>query len=187
LEAAVEVIERHGVGELKLRDLARRVGVSHGAPANHFKDRQALLSALALDGFRQLRATLEAVLREQHDSPLDALRACGVAYVRFAADNRAHFEVMFQRELLADPELLAAAGGCFELLMGVVGDVQGRTVQPATDQPLSALGAWSIVHGLATLHVQGLLPEAMCNDTMALAEQVLLAMQRTAIGLGNAR
>ncbi len=188
LEAAEVAIREHGVAELRLRDLARRVGVSHGAPANHFRDRNALLVALAVQGFDKLREAQAEVLAQQHDSPLDALHAIGVAYVRFSVEHPAHFEVMFQRELLMDPKLLQAAGRTFEQLMGVIGDVQGNGEgAPRGDVPLGALGAWALVHGLANLHAMGLLPSAICNDVPKLAAEVLAAMTRIVEGQAGSK
>src|SRR6476660_7136325 len=90
LEAAAEAITEHGVAELRLRDLARRLGVSHGAPANHFRDREDLLIALAVQGFERLTAHQRKALDAKHTTPAAALNALGVAYVEFARDNPSH-------------------------------------------------------------------------------------------------
>src|SRR5918995_2060808 len=84
LEAAVEAIDESGPAALSLRDLARRAGVSHAAPAHHFGDKAGLLTALAIEGFNRLADALDAS-REATGSLLES----GVTYVRFAADNRA--------------------------------------------------------------------------------------------------
>jgi AcrR family transcriptional regulator len=183
LAAGIEAIKEHGVAELRLRDLARRVGVSHGAPANHFKDRADLLTALAVDGFERLADAQRQALEREHASPSDALIAIGVVYVQFAVDNPAHFEVMFQRDLLGRPEVMKAGGGSFQMLMGVVSDVRGKGEAPSDDNALGALGSWAVVHGLAGLHAQGLLPAAICKDVPGLAANVLAAMKRIAEGL----
>src|SRR6478736_10491603 len=89
LTAALDVIRTEGPGALSLRDLARRAGVSHAAPAHHFKDRTGLLTAIAAEGYALFADALA-------DAP--DLRERGVAYVRFAATHPAHFQVMFQPE-----------------------------------------------------------------------------------------
>jgi AcrR family transcriptional regulator len=203
LEAASAAIAEHGLAQLRMRDVTRRVGVSHGAPANHFKDRDALLVALAIQGFERLIERQRQALTEQHETPVDgiapalrgdapaaALIAIGVVYVQFAADHPAHFEVMFQRRLLHDPELAQVAARCFEQLVAAVGAVGGKPVggiAPALrggapgksgarrEHELVALGAWALVHGLATLHTQGLLP-AERGDVAKIASRVLAAM-----------
>ncbi|MEU2234324.1 TetR/AcrR family transcriptional regulator [Streptomyces vietnamensis] len=140
LAAALDVIAAEGPGALSLRDLARRAGVSHAAPAHHFKDRTGLLTAIATQGYGLLAEALA-------DAP--DLRERGVRYVRFAVAHPAHFQVMFQPDLhrADDPELLAAKErAATELRAGV-------TALPAgTDAPRdTGVAAWSLAHGFATL------------------------------------
>src|SRR5689334_25241030 len=90
LSAALDVIATDGPTALSLRDLARRAGVSHAAPAHHFKDKAGLLTAIAIDGYERLAVALEAG---------SSLLELGAAYVRFALDHPAHFEVMFSPDL----------------------------------------------------------------------------------------
>jgi AcrR family transcriptional regulator len=178
LEAASQAIAEHGVAELRMRDLTRRIGVSHGAPANHFKDREALLVALAIQGFERLIDRQRVVLDASHASPAAALVAIGIAYVQFAADYPSHFEVMFQRRLLLrDPELASVAARCFEQLLGAVAATTPKPRKPdgRKQNELVALGAWALAHGLATLQTQGLLP-ADRKGVAKVASDVLAAM-----------
>ncbi|MET9516714.1 TetR/AcrR family transcriptional regulator [Streptomyces sp. NPDC002994] len=141
LSAALDVIRTDGPAALSLRDLARRAGVSHAAPAHHFKDRTGLLTAIATEGHDLLTAAL---------SDAADLRDAGVRYVRFAVDHPAHFQVMFQPDLLRpdDPELLAAKARSYEQLRtGVATLPAGRT----TDPEITGIAAWSAAHGFATL------------------------------------
>jgi AcrR family transcriptional regulator len=182
LEAAAEAIAEHGVAQLRLRDLTRRLGVSHGAPANHFKDRDALLAALAVQGFERLIACQRDVLAARHPNPTAALMAVGTAYVQFAADNPSHFEVMFQRRLLLqDPNVASAAARCFEQLLGVVAASAPKPSKSGgrKHNELQALGAWALAHGLATLQTQGLLP-AVRADVAKTASSILAAMTELA-------
>ncbi|HEY9372254.1 TetR/AcrR family transcriptional regulator [Streptomyces sp.] len=142
LTAALDVIAAEGPSALSLRDLARRAGVSHAAPAHHFKDRAGLLTAVATEGYE----LLAGALGEATD-----LRDAGVRYVRFATDHPAHFQVMFQPDLYRtdDPELLAArelAGG--RLRAGISGLPTGHG---GPDPRLAGVAAWSLAHGFATL------------------------------------
>ncbi len=91
LSTAAEAIAESGPAALSLRELARRAGVSHAAPAHHFGDKAGLLTALATQGFD----LLADALRQAGDDLLDT----GVAYVGFAVRHRAHFDVMFRPEL----------------------------------------------------------------------------------------
>ena len=87
LERAAEVIAEHGVEGLSLRALARDLDVSHAAPAAHFRDRKALLSALAQDGFWQCVEVMQAASDAAGQDPVARYRALGRAYVQFARDN----------------------------------------------------------------------------------------------------
>src|SRR5947207_2091303 len=103
LDAAIGAIEESGPAGWSLRELARRAGVSHAAPAHHFGDKTGLLTAIAVEGYTLFADTLERTA----DDFLDT----GLAYVRFAIDHKAYFEVMFRPELYRadDPEVIAAA------------------------------------------------------------------------------
>ncbi|UYQ62547.1 TetR/AcrR family transcriptional regulator [Streptomyces peucetius] len=139
LNAALDVIRTEGPSAVRLRDLARRAGVSHAAPAHHFKDRTGLLTAIAAEGYELLAQAL---------SKAPDLRERGVAYVRFALDRPAHFQVMFQPDLYRgdDPALLAAKElASAELHAGVT------TLDASPDPRTAGIAAWSLAHGFATL------------------------------------
>ena len=105
LDEAIAVIGEAGSGAVGLRDLARRVGVSHAAPAHHFGDKRGLLTAVAAEGYRLFASALRDEYERTH-----SFRELGVAYVRFAVEHRPYFEVMFRPELyrIEDPELTEA-------------------------------------------------------------------------------
>ncbi|MFE1324489.1 TetR/AcrR family transcriptional regulator [Streptomyces sp. NPDC058741] len=142
LTAALDVIAADGPSALSLRGLARRAGVSHAAPAHHFKDRAGLLTAIAAEGFGLLATTL----REAGD-----LQEAGVRYVRFAREHPAHFQVMFTPEHLrtGDLELNTARALAGDALRDAVTAVpaEGR----GADARLAGVAAWSLAHGFATL------------------------------------
>ncbi|WP_415947373.1 TetR/AcrR family transcriptional regulator [Streptomyces sp. KLOTTS4A1] len=148
LTAALDVIAAEGPGALSLRDLARRAGVSHAAPAHHFKDRTGLLTAIAEEGY----GLLADALADAAD-----LRERGVRYVRFGIEHPAHFQVMFRPDLLHgdDTALLAArARAGAELRAGVAG-VAGVAGMPEAGRGdsarLAGIAAWSLAHGFTTL------------------------------------
>ncbi|MFJ5541126.1 TetR/AcrR family transcriptional regulator [Micromonospora chalcea] len=161
LDAAADAIAESGPAALSLRELARRAGVSHAAPAHHFGDKAGLLTAFATQGFD----LLADALRQAGDDLLDT----GVAYVGFAVRHRAHFDVMFRPELYRadDPELTAARARSGDVLRDRVTRHTGR--EPDTD----ALAAWSIVHGFATLWLSGALPPRTGDDPEAAARTVI--------------
>jgi AcrR family transcriptional regulator len=95
LAQAEQTLRQHGLDGLSLRELARQIGVSHGAPRRHFADRQALLEALAESGFGRLGAQLRAAADTAGEDYEARLHAIGLAYVRFAISDAALLELMF--------------------------------------------------------------------------------------------
>jgi AcrR family transcriptional regulator len=164
LEEALELIAAEGSSAVSLRSLARRLGVSHAAPANHFPDKAALFTAIAVAGFELLGAAIEDVVRRAGPDATAAQRlaAAGRAYTGFALAHRAHFAVMWQRDLLHpdDPALVAAGDATFALLLGGVRDVQAEGGAAGADPEIVAYLAWSAVHGLAALWLGGSLQHA---------------------------
>jgi AcrR family transcriptional regulator len=151
LAAAREELTLVGVGELSLRAVARRAGVSHAAPKHHFSHRAGLLSALAADGFTALAAQLDTVVT-RGGSPLHRLVSAGHAYLRFAQDEPALFDLMYRPELLssADPALLASKRAAFGILVQAVDDAR-EDLRPDIGTDNVALLAWAAVHGMAVL------------------------------------
>jgi AcrR family transcriptional regulator len=164
LDAALELVAREGPSAVSLRSLARRLGVSHAAPANHFPDKAALFTAIAIEGFTLLAAAIEDGARRLGPGATASqrFRAAGQAYTGFALAHPAHFAVMWQRDLLHrdDPELAAAGDATYGLLLGGVRDVQSEGWAPGSDPETVALLAWSVVHGLAALWLGGSLQRA---------------------------
>ena len=162
LAAASEVIAESGPAALSLRELARRAGVSHAAPAHHFGDKAGLLTALAADGWSMLADELAAAGPD--------LREAGVAYIRFAVGHRAHFDVMFRPELYhaEDPEVAAARDRAGESLAEQVGAITGDE-----DARAAGLAAWSIAHGFAALWLGGAFPPDIGTNAEAAARPVL--------------
>lgn len=162
LLAAVDEIVRHeDVGAVTLREAARRAGVSHAAPAHHFGDKAGLLTAYAAEGFAALRERLVRAGGEAEAAGEPALRAIGLAYIRFAVEQHGHFAVMFRPELLDEdrPGFREVCGGAFRVLVDAV---RALHPDPKPEDPqilFAATGAWSIVHGFATLWLEGNLPE----------------------------
>src|SRR3989442_13109070 len=105
------MVEERGVEALTLREVGRRGGVSQAAPYHHFKDKEALLAAVAEEGFNKLSEAMEDARAVAGSSPRARVRATGVGYVRFAVRHPSHFRVMFSGILpVADHPTLHKAG-----------------------------------------------------------------------------
>ncbi|MFE3442726.1 TetR/AcrR family transcriptional regulator [Nocardia sp. NPDC059180] len=149
VRAAVELLEEGGASELSLRAAARRAGVSTAAPYRHFADRDALLSAVAAVGYRELATDLAAA----HPAPTtaDDLSAIAIAYVRFALDRPGLFRVMFAEPCdPTSPERLAAT----EAIKAYVTSI-AQQVFPESDPEAMTTALWALVHGLAFLYLDG--------------------------------
>jgi AcrR family transcriptional regulator len=132
LKAAASEIERRGFETLSLRELASLIGVAHSAPYRHFADRDALLAALATQGFAELLKRYKDGARRK--TPEVRLRACGQAYLKLATDRPQLFRLMFASDLLsgalpADPALAEAATACYVAL-----EERVRATRPNADE-----------------------------------------------------
>lgn len=160
LDAALEQVREEGAAALSLREVARRAGVTHAAPYRHFASKEALVAAVAEEGFRTMRETLVGAL-DPAAGPGENLGRIGVAYVRFAVGHPSHFRVMYgtgQGDPASFPEMEEAGRGAFDVLVTTV--EAGVRAGELRDEPIPSLSlaAWSIVHGLASLLVEGKLP-----------------------------
>lgn len=161
IDGAIALITEQDIGSLSLREVARRVGVSHAAPYRHFADKEALLAAVAEEGFVGLT---EAMLQQQQqapDHPLRRLEATGVGYVKFAIAHPSHYRVMFGsflKEQCPHPERAQVGYQAFEVLLNAITAGQQAGAVRSGDALQLALVAWSTVHGLAMLLIDGRLP-----------------------------
>ena len=173
LDAAHDVVATDGLEGLTLRAIARRAGVSHGAPLRHFPTLAALLSAVAADGFVRLVATIDERLdaMSSNAGPLTALEriaVAGRAYIEFALADPGVFAVMFRPERVdvRDPGYLAEGYRSFRQLVGLVEAAQAEDWHPG--EPADALAGvlWSHVHGLAELALHGGIRAALGDDAL---------------------
>jgi len=147
LDGALVTIEADGPAALSLRDVARRAGVSHAAPAHHFGDKAGVLTAIAAEGYTLLAVALRDALVDSGDDLMQG----GIAYIRFALEHRAHFEVMFRPELYRpdDQAVTEARQEAAEILFGAVRGILGE----ASEEEVwgGVIAVWSFTHGFATL------------------------------------
>ena len=181
LDAALRIVATQGTEALTLRAVARAAGVSQAAPYRHFTNKEAVLAAVAEEGFRALNAAMRAAI-EAGASPLERLRAAGMSYVTFATSHPAHFRVMFGRELAdrsASPALRQVATQTFDTVVDTIAECQragvARSEESAADL---ALTAWSSVHGLAALLVNGVVDRAVSEVAQIVTRDLFLGLGR---------
>jgi AcrR family transcriptional regulator len=164
--ALLEAAERSlGRGELSLRELAREVGVSHAAPRRHFADKQALLDALAEDGFERLGHELDEALAAAGGSLRAKLAAFAHAYVRFATQHAALLELMFAGKHRAD-RLREAADRAFSAPLALFAAAQQTGEIVAGDPERVGTVALATLQGIAALANNGMLGEADLDDVV---------------------
>jgi AcrR family transcriptional regulator len=153
LAAARDLLDEGGVPAVSLREAARRVGVTPAASYRHFADKDALLVALAVQGFDEFAEAMKAAFADAEEPMADM----GVAYVQFAVERPGLFRLMLG-PAVADrsrsPELLDAIARSTQLFYS--GMKTRKDVKP--DDPVAALRSWATMHGLATLAIDQMLP-----------------------------
>lgn len=172
LSAGLKLLNARGPAGVSLREVARLAGVSHNAPYRHFENREALLAALAADGFEALTAAMEHAA-EDKTGP-DRLRAIGMAYVAFARKEPARYLLMFGPELEKKAHLVlkAAADKSFAILRQTI-----EVVAPQEIERAATIGAWALAHGLSHLVADRQLTQDL------ISEKKLTELVRTVLGI----
>ena len=174
VDAAVAALNETGADDLSLRDIARRVGVSHAAPAHYFADKAGLLTVVATEGFELFTRHLSHAMTTAPDKPVDQLPYLGRAYAEFAELHPGHFEVMFRPTLIRTREPLysAASGAAFEALRNHVEQCQRAGWRADADNGMLTAAAWALAHGISVLRNQGSLarhfPDVSLEAVMAI-------------------
>lgn len=155
IEAALELVSLKDVESLSLREVARRVGVSHTAPYRHFADKDALLAAVAEEGFQLLRQQLKTAMHQATSDSLKQLQTIGMAYIQFALDHASHYRIMFgaygATSAQKTPALAEAAMQALMVIINSIVAGQQAGVMRTEDPQQLAWAAWALVHGLAML------------------------------------
>ena len=151
-QAAADVIVEKGLGSFSLREVARRAGVSHAAPAHHFGDTAGLLTSLAIEAFEYLHTQTAEAAASETDAAA-ALTAIGRAYVRVGLENPAHCEVVFRHDLVNadDPEYLTAGAAAYGVLEAALIDL-ADDINPDLDLANAGKLCWAAMQGLVVLY-----------------------------------
>jgi AcrR family transcriptional regulator len=180
IRAGVEILAEQGVGGLSLRQVALRAGVSHAAPYAHFADKQSLIAAISTDGFRRLYEKLAETASANLLDPRRQLLETAAAYLEFAAEDPAHFKIMFSGILEQEkdyPEFVDASKKNYELMVGIVQACQAAGVLPSEPAEQTAVSIWATVHGLAALSIEKQIPRTLL-ERHSPAEILRGALQR---------
>lgn len=175
LNASVDIIRAHGVAGLSLRKLAEVVGVSRTAPYHHFKDKDALLAAVAAQGFEELSGLLNRVLTDE-DAPLRAtLEKAVMGYLNFAFQHPTQYELMFGHSLWQSEQhahFQRTAKNCFRQYVQIFEKLEQKQSAPFVVPALRlAQITWASLHGLARLTSDGIF--AKQDDIASIAKTLI--------------
>jgi AcrR family transcriptional regulator len=186
LQAGEQLLAEKGITAVSLRDVARAAGVSHTAPYRHFRNKAALLRALALTGFVRLNGELAEVHVREKFGPERQLAETAVGYVRFAMTNPEMFRLMFGEMVTADgdAEYLAASQAVLAWLDEIMR--AGIAVGVFRDRDAGELAqvAWTSMHGLATLLMSGAMGISVADREQP-GKLVRVVMQHIIYGLSR--
>jgi AcrR family transcriptional regulator len=158
IDAAFDLIAEKDVTHVSLREIARRVGVSHTAPYRHFADKEALLTAVAQEGFLRFRQSLEEAM-QPISPPLERLEAGCLAYLRYAAQHPSRYRIMFgMQEMSAEKKNSAIAALARDICLPLAATIaEGQSIgvvrQGEPEQMAQTL--WALMHGWAMLVMNG--------------------------------
>jgi AcrR family transcriptional regulator len=175
LARAVEVVDERGAADLSLRELARDVGVSHAAPRRHFADRQALLDALAVEGFDRLGEDLRAAV-DRAGTAFDArLEELARAYLAFATHHAALLELMWAAKRRQESDALhAAANHSLATMLDVIADAQASGELAPGDRERVAIPIFATLQGLTAMANGGMLDAEQVDEALTVAIEQLL-------------
>jgi AcrR family transcriptional regulator len=159
LDAALDIITSSGAESLSMREVARRAGVSHQAPYHYFGDRSGIFAAISEEGF----SALAGAFRDVQESTISAAKAGFIADLDFERSHVGHFRVMFRQDICGVQEnegTAIAASSAFDELLQMVARTIGSSVDPKAAHTF-AFTMWSHAHGLATLVIDGPLPQKL--------------------------
>ena len=182
LDEAAAMLAEGGVASVTMRALGQRLGVSRAAPYRHFSDKAELLVAVAAAGFRRLGDNLQALDVSHLRSSDEQFWHMAEVYVRFALENPAHYRLMYGKEGPSRrdrPELREAGNALFDQLVHLIEFYQ-RSGEIIQEDPLAqAYVAWSAVHGLASLLIEGqIIDEVDVEALIRQTTQTVLAGMR---------
>jgi AcrR family transcriptional regulator len=175
VQAALVIVTEEQDWTFSLREVARRAGVSHNAPYNHFADKSDLLAAVAAAGMKRLGEGMQAAVAGIED-PAEALLASGIAYVRFGVENPALYRLVFGPTLAASgerPAVIREAGDQTRSVLEQIierGTKSGAFAISPDDRhglAIAVITAWSAMHGLTTLVIDSLALPPIPIDQLA--------------------
>lgn len=176
LDVAEKELSLNGIEKLSLRAVAKRAGVSHGAPAHHFGDARGLLTALAAKGYERLVEYQTKREKNTSPKPLDQIVASGLGYIDFAVEFPELFSLMFNSSIpdRSDERFFDIALTAFERLVKNTEAYNGKNPYTDRESMKDLMASWAVVHGLAELVISGRAERPLGLDKLSQEERDLV-------------
>ena len=161
ITAGLDILSEKGIEGLSLRKVARKVGVSHTAPYNHFSDKQGLLAAISTAGHEHLHQLLLDTFEKSKTQSSDIIFDIAWAYLQFGLANPAKFKLMFSgalEEERAHPDFVAISQKTIALFEEIIVFCQSKGQLPEGRVASIAIKLWSLVHGFTYLMLENQFP-----------------------------
>lgn len=189
IQVGIKILAEEGIGALSLRKVAKNAGVSHAAPYAHFKDKRALIAAMATEGHTRIYEKNSEIIEVFADMPLQQLVKTACAYLDFGMDNPDLFRITFSGVVERErdyPALVEITQKNFEILREIALRCQAEGIFDADDADLLAVSLWGTVHGLVSLILQGQISGEVLahNSPRKLLLFSLNQMTRVEVGAG---
>ena len=175
ITAAIHRLQADGIAKLSLRALAADVGVSPTAVYRHFEDKLALLAAIACDGFSGLTHNMHKYLGSEPTDAMTALQRIGMGYIDYAIHHPAHYRLMFGQRMVERerfPDLYQTSAASFAMLRNNMQRGLDEKLFKPLPVDLLTTTAWSLVHGLSMLSIDGLVKYPSDENLDLLAQMV---------------
>jgi AcrR family transcriptional regulator len=155
IDVAVTLLDQHGVTGVTIRAVAREAGVSHSAPVNHYKDRRALLTAIAQDQFEIILKDIEFSLLEAPNNQKDRIEVFANTMIEFGFRYPHRYQLLWRGDLIdhADPRLLAVMDSIYDQLCD---EIERNMPQATVDRDTIAVALWSMWHGYIDMRLSGM-------------------------------
>lgn len=180
IQAGIQILAKEGVAGLSLRKVASKAGVSHAAPYAHFTDKQALIAAISTEGYHRLYERIEDIIRQYADDPSKQLIETAWTYVDFALTDPAHFKITFSGVIEQEkdhPAFVEMSQKSFEAVVRIVEACQAQGVLESGPSDLVAVSVWSLVHGFASLVLEGQVSHNLL-ERMSMREMLVFSLNK---------
>lgn len=154
LQASLDLLDQSGPDAITIREIARRAGVSHAAPVNHFRDRKALLTALAVDLFGDLNRAIRQNLGGNNESGPERVKSFADTLIAYGLKFPNRYRLLWRRDLVdnEDERLIATMNSIYDDLLG---EIDTQQEKPVVDRHTVAIGLWSMAHGYVSMRLDG--------------------------------